>query len=300
MKLFRNIKRYFRDAFKSVFRNFSLSLASISCIAITLIVVAISIVMSYNVKNMTDTIRKDVTMVVFLDSDTTKEEVETLKQKIENEGNIDTIKFKSKQEYANETKQQDKVFAIIIDNWTDETNPLLDSFLIKVKSVDQLHETAEYIKKLDKVSTVNYGEDMIDQLITVFSAIEKISIGAVLALILVTAFLIANTIKLAIFSRKTEIEIMRLVGASNISIKIPFVIEGSFIGMLGSIVPIILTIYGYSALYNYFKGELFGTSLARLIEPYPFIYLVSVLLMGIGMLVGMFGSLSAARKYLKI
>ncbi len=300
MRLIRNIKRYFRDAFKSVFRNFPLSLASISCIAITLIVVAVSIVMSYNVKNMTDSIRKDVTMVVFLEGDTTKEEEDTLKEKIVGHGNIESITFKSKQEYANETKQQDKVFAIIIDNWTDETNPLLDSFLIKVKSVDQLHETAEYIKKLDKVSTVNYGEDMIDQLITVFSAIEKISIGAVLALILVTAFLIANTIKLAIFSRKTEIEIMRLVGASNISIKIPFVIEGSFIGMIGSIIPIILTIYGYSALYNYFQGELFGTSLARLIEPYPFIYIVSALLMGIGMLVGMFGSLSAVKKHLKI
>lgn len=300
MKLFRNIKRYFRDAFKSVFRNFSLSLASISCIAITLIVVAVSIVMSYNVENMTDSIRKDVTMVVFLESDTTKEEVEELKQKIVNNGNIDTITFKSKQEYANETKEQDEVFAIIIDNWTDETNPLLDSFLIKVKSVETLHDTAQYIKKLDKVSTVNYGEDMIDQLITVFSAIEKISIGAVIALILVTAFLIGNTIKLAIFSRKTEIEIMRLVGASNISIKIPFIIEGSFIGMIGSIIPIILTIYGYSALYNYFNGELFGTSLAKLITPYPFIYLVSALLMGIGMLVGMFGSYSAVRKYLKI
>ncbi len=300
MRLIRNIKRYFRDAFKSVFRNFPLSLASISCIAITLIVVAVSIVMSYNVKNMTDSIRKDVTMVVFLEGDTTKEEEDTLKEKIVGHGNIESITFKSKQEYANETKEQDKVFAIIIDNWTDETNPLLDSFLIKVESVEELHNTAEYIKTLDKVSTVNYGEDMIDQLITVFSAIEKISIGAVIALILVTAFLIGNTIKLAIYARKTEIEIMRLVGASNISIKIPFVIEGSFIGMLGSIVPIILTIYGYSSLYNYFKGELFGTSLARLIEPYPFIYLVSALLMGIGMLVGMIGSWSAARKYLKI
>ena len=153
---------------------------------------------------------------------------------------------------------------------------------------------------MNNVSTVNYGEDMIDQMITVFSTIEKISVGAVIALILVTAFLIANTIKLAIFSRKTEIEIMRLVGASNVSIKIPFIIEGSFIGMLGSIIPIILTIYGYGALYNYFNGQLFGTALAKLITPYPFIYLVSLLLMGIGILVGMFGSYSAVRKYLKI
>ena len=285
---------------KSVIRNFSLSLASISCIAITLIVVGISIVLSYNVENMTDSIKKDVTMVVFLKSDTTEDEVKDIQKKITNMGNIEEIKFKSKKEYAEETKERDEVFSFIVDNWTDETNPLLDSFLIKVKEVEEIKNTASSIKKIDKVELVNYGEDMVDQLITVFDVIRKVSIGAVVALILVTAFLIANTIKLAIFSRKTEIEIMRLVGASNISIKIPFIIEGSFIGILGSIIPIILMIYGYTSLYNYFDGKLFGSSLAMLIEPYPFIYLSSLLLLGIGIVVGMFGSYSAVKKYLKI
>ena len=300
MKFFRNIRRYFRDAMKSVIRNFSLSLASISCIAITLIVVGISIVLSYNVENMTDSIKKDVTMVVFLKSDTTEDEVKDIQKKITNMGNIEEIKFKSKKEYAEETKERDEVFSFIVDNWTDETNPLLDSFLIKVKEVEEIKNTASSIKKIDKVELVNYGEDMVDQLITVFDVIRKVSIGAVVALILVTAFLIANTIKLAIFSRKTEIEIMRLVGASNISIKIPFIIEGSFIGILGSIIPIILMIYGYTSLYNYFDGKLFGSSLAMLIEPYPFIYLSSLRLLGIGIVVGMFGSYSAVKKYLKI
>lgn len=300
MKFFRNIRRYFRDAMKSVIRNFSLSLASISCIAITLIVVGISIVLSYNVENMTDSIKKDVTMVVFLKSDTTEDEVKDIQKKFTNMGNIEEIKFKSKKEYAEETKERDEVFSFIVDNWTDETNPLLDSFLIKVKEVEEIKNTASSIKKIDKVELVNYGEDMVDQLITVFDVIRKVSIGAVVALILVTAFLIANTIKLAIFSRKTEIEIMRLVGASNISIKIPFIIEGSFIGILGSIIPIILMIYGYTSLYNYFDGKLFGSSLAMLIEPYPFIYLSSLLLLGIGIVVGMFGSYSAVKKYLKI
>lgn len=300
MKFFRNIRRYFRDAMKSVIRNFSLSLASISCIAITLIVVGISIVLSYNVENMTDSIKKDVTMVVFLKSDTTEDEVKDIQKKITNMGNIEEIKFKSKKEYAEETKERDEVFSFIVDNWTDETNPLLDSFLIKVKEVEEIKNTASSIKKIDKVELVNYGEDMVDQLITVFDVIRKVCIGAVVALILVTAFLIANTIKLAIFSRKTEIEIMRLVGASNISIKIPFIIEGSFIGILGSIIPIILMIYGYTSLYNYFDGKLFGSSLAMLIEPYPFIYLSSLLLLGIGIVVGMFGSYSAVKKYLKI
>ena len=119
-------------------------------------------------------------------------------------------------------------------------------------------------------------------------------------MVVVTAFLITNTIKLAIYARKREIEIMRLVGASNISIKVPFVIEGLFLGFLGSVIPVIITIYGYISLYDFFDGKLFGSALVKLIEPTPFVYLASLLLVVIGILVGMFGSWQAVKKYLKI
>lgn len=300
MRGIRSIGRYIRDAAKSVVRNFSLSLASISCIAITLIVVAFSLIISYNVENFTESIRKDVTMVIFLDGNITEAEATTVEQAIRNTGNVESLKFKSKQEAAKETAENNEVFATIIDGWTNETNPLLDSFELKVKDVDNIKETANQIKNIDKVNTVNYGEDIVDQLITVFDVIKKVCIGAVLALIIVTAFLITNTIKLAIYSRKREIEIMRLVGASNISIKIPFIIEGLFLGLIGSIIPIIITITGYTSLYNFFDGKLFSSTLAKLISPSPFIYLASILLMVIGILVGMFGSWQAVRKYLKI
>lgn len=300
MRGIRTIKRYVRDSLRSVIRNFSLSLASISCIAITLIVVSFSLVISYNVENFTEQIRKDVTMVIFLDSDATKQDVNRIERDIRNTGNVEKLTFKSKQESAKETANTNEVFSTIISEWTDETNPLLDSFELKLKDVEVIKDTAEKIKKMDKVNTVSYGEDMVNQLITIFDVVKKVSVIAVLALIVVTAFLIANTIKLAIYARKREIEIMRLVGASNISIKIPFVIEGLFLGLIGSIIPIIITIYGYTSLYNFFDGKFFNSALAKLIAPSPFVYLSSLLLMIIGILVGMFGSWQAVRKYLKI
>ena len=300
MRGIRTIQRYIRDAAKSVIRNFSLSLASISCITITLIVVAFSIVISYNVENFTELIRKDVTMVIFLDKSAGKEDYSNIEAAIRKTGNVEKLTFKSKQQSAEETAAGNEVFETIISGWTEETNPLLDSFELKVKDVDQIKETAGQIKKIEKVGTVSYGEDMVDQLITIFDVVKKVSIGAVVALIVVTAFLIANTIKLAIYARKREIEIMRLVGASNISIKIPFVIEGLFLGLLGSIIPIIVTIYGYTSLYDFFGGKLFSSTLAKLIAPSPFVYLASLLLMVIGILVGMFGSWQAVKKYLKI
>ena len=300
MKSIRTLQRYFRDAFKSVIRNFSLSLASISCITITLIVVATSILLSYNVENFAESIRKDVTMVVFVDKTAKEEDLKQIKHEIQKIDNVDKITFKSKAETAEETKSKIEAVAPLVDMWTDETNPLLDSYMIKVKDVAIIKDTVAQIQKIDKINSISYGEEVVDQLVTVFKVIEKVCIGAVVALIIVTAFLITNTIKLAIYSRKTEIEIMRLVGASNIAIKVPFIIEGLFIGILGAVIPIILTIYGYTTLYNYFGGQVFGSSLATLLPPVPFVYLVSLLLLLIGAAVGMFGSYSAVRKHLKI
>ena len=299
MKFFRNINRYFRDARKSVMRNFSLSLASISCITITLIVVAFSAILSYNVENFAESIRKDVTVVIFLNSDTTETKRNEIEKEIRATKNVEELTFVSKEKTAESLKDND-TFKGIIETWTDKTNPLLDSFMLKVKNIDDIKTTVNVIKNINGVKTVNYGEDMLDQLITVFKVVEKASIFIVVALVVVTAFLIGNTIKLAIFSRKREIEIMRLVGASNVSIKVPFVIEGLFIGMLGSIIPIILSVYGYTSLYNFFKGKLFGSSLAKLVPPTPFMYYISLVLLAIGIVVGMIGSYRAVRKYLKI
>lgn len=300
MRGIRTIRRYIRDAAKSVIRNFSLSLASISCIAITLIVVSFSIIISYNVENFTEQIRKDVTMVIFLDSNATEQDSNRIEKAIRDTNNVEKLTFKSKKEQASDFAKEDEVFSTIVNSWSENNNPLLDSFELKLKDVEQIKDMANKIKKMDKVNSVSYGEDMVNQLITIFDVVKKVSIIAVLALIIVTAFLIANTIKLAIYARKREIEIMRLVGASNISIKIPFVIEGLFLGLIGSILPIIITVYGYISLYDFFGGKIFNSSLARLIQPTPFVYLASLLLMVIGILVGMFGSWQAVKKYLKI
>ena len=306
MRGFRTINRYFRDAFHGVFRNFSLSLASISCITITLIVVAFSLLLSMNVENFSESIRKDVTVVMFLKSDTTAEDVSKIKKELEGVSNIEnsTIEFKSKADSALELKNGNDIFATTVDKWTDDTNPLLDSYMFKVKEIEEIDNTVKEVNNLpftkDKINNINYGEDIVHQMIVVFNVVRKICIVAVAALVLVTAFLIANTIKLAIYSRRREIEIMRLVGASNTSIKVTFILEGLFIGIIGSIIPILVTIFGYSTLYDFFGGKLFGSALAALIAPMPFVYNISGILVLIGILVGMIGSYQAVRKYLKI
>lgn len=301
MKTFRILGRNIRDSFKSVFRNFSLSVASISCITITLLVVAISFVLSFNVNNFTKIVEKDVTIVAFLDVDITEEEINKVKKQIVRLDNVEesNVVFKDKMEISKEMMNSSDVFDSIMADWTREDSPIQDTFQVKVTDINLINKTADEIKKIDHVNVVKYGEGMVEQLVSVFDIVRKISYGAVFALILVTAFLITNTIKITIISRKKEIEIMRLVGASNINIKLPFIFEGMLLGILGSIIPVCVVIYGYSTLYNRFGGELF-TQFIKLIEPTPFTYFISLILLLIGIIVGMFGSSNAVRKYLKI
>ena len=301
MKAFRILGRNIRDSFKSVFRNFSLSLASISCITITLIVVAVAIILSINVTNFTKIVERDVTIVAFLDVDITEEEKEDVYDQIIALDNIEisNVEFIDKMDITKDMMASSDVFNSIMGEWTREESPIQDTYQIKVTDINLINKTAEEIKDIENVDVVKYGEGMVEQLVSVFDAIRKGTYVVVIALILVTAFLIANTIKITIMSRKKEIEIMRLVGASNINIKIPFIFEGLILGMLGSVIPIVITLYGYTALYDHFGGQLF-TNFIKLVEPTPFIYYTSLALMLIGMIVGMIGSSRAVRKYLKI
>jgi cell division transport system permease protein len=299
MKVFRILGRNVRDSLKGVVRNFSLSLASISCITITLIVVSIAMLLTYNVNNFASNVEKDVTIVVFMNVDITAEQTDDVLEKIKQIDGIESYTYQSKMQIAEEMMSESDVFKNIMADWTEETSPLQPTYQIKVKDINKIGTVAKQIENIDYVETVKYGEGMIEQLVSVFDVVRKISIGIVIALIIVTAFLITNTIKITIFSRKNEIDIMRLVGASNINIKIPFILEGLVLGIIGSIIPIILTTYGYTTLYNNFDGQVFS-SFIRLVEPSMFIYKLSGLLVAIGIAVGMFGSWRAVRKHLKI
>ena len=306
MKIFRIIGRSIRDSFNSIFRNLAFSFASIFCIMITLFMVSVAALLSRNVTEITNKVKSDVTIVAFLDADITEErmsEIEEILYGLDNlQDSDDAIVFNNKMEIREDWMESSDTYASVMRDWDKrEENPLQDTYHIKVADIEKIGITAKEISKIEGVDVVKYGEGMVEKLINVFDVVRDGSIIIVIALVVVAAFLISNTIRITIFSRKREIDIMRLVGASNINIKIPFFFEGLFIGTLGSVVPIIITMYGYTAIYDALDGgKLFGTSWLTLVEPTPLVYQVSIILVLIGAVVGMIGSVGAVRKYLKI
>ena len=297
MKIIRIFVRNVRDAFRSVVRNFSISLAAITCITITLILVALSMVITANVNNFTKTLEEELSIVVYLNEDVSAEMENEIYSNISGLEGVEKATLKTKEEWKKEIQSYSSELDATLSYLED--NPLLDSVIVKVKDINSISYVASIIRNYDGVKSALYGEETVDKMIAIFDIVKKATLVVVLALILVTAFLISNTIKLTIFSRKSEIEIMRLVGTSNFVIKQPFIIEGFFLGLIGSAIPIIVTIYGYILFYDHFDGYLFS-HLIELIKPMNLVWYISGVLAILGGIVGMFGSGRAVRKYLKI
>jgi cell division transport system permease protein len=299
MRIIRIFTRGIRVAFKSVFRNLSLSLASISSTSITLVIVGLAILFTFNVNSITKHFEDVLTVIVFVDKNVTDEELNDLKTKINSNDNVnkESLEYRS-QDYLKEqlsAKDDDlkKVFETL------DTNPLQATFVFRVSDVKKIDETVKEIEQYDHVDYIKYGESLASKLVSMLEVIRNACVITVIALILVTIFLISNTIKITIFSRRHELSIMRLVGTSNTVIKLPFLFEGFIIGIIGSIIPVLLNIFGYTFFYDYVGGDLFS-ELIVLVNPNSIVYTTSLVLVLVGGLVGMFGSVNAVRRYLKI
>ena len=138
MKVFRIFGRNVRDSIKGVIRNFSLSLASISCITITLIVVAIAMLLTYNVNNFATNVEQDVTIVVFMNVDITAEQTDDVLEKIKQLDGIESYTYQSKMQIAEEMMSESDVFKNIMSDWTEETSPLQPTYQVKVKILMRL------------------------------------------------------------------------------------------------------------------------------------------------------------------
>ena len=195
MKYLRILNNNLKDSIKSVFRNFSLSVASISCITITLILVAVAILLSENVNKFTDDIEKDVTIVVYIKKDATEEDRNALDTKINLLSNIESVTFMSKEAIRKDMSKDSEGLGTILSEYDENTNPLLDEYLVKVKDTEKIGTTAKQIKDLSGVSQVKYGEGMVEELVKIFDTVKKIMVVIVIGLVIVTAFLISNTIK---------------------------------------------------------------------------------------------------------
>ncbi|MFD2442678.1 permease-like cell division protein FtsX [Bacillus sp. CGMCC 1.16607] len=294
----RTIGRHTKESLKSLARNGWMSFASISSVTVTLILVGVFFVIMMNLNQVAKNIEEDVVIRVHIDTAANKTDQEALKQKIDHIPEVKSIVFSSKETELNNLiksmGEEGKAFKLI-----EQENPLNDVFIVKTKEPTDTMKVAKQIEKLEYASKVKYGQGSVEKLFKFFSASRNVGIALIIGLLFTAMFLISNTIKITIVARRREIQIMRLVGATNAFIRWPFFLEGLWLGILGSVLPIILVSSTYYYAYDYMAPKLKGHFI-QLLAFDPFIYQVSGLLVLMGALIGVWGSLMSVRKFLKI
>ena len=291
----RTMVRHIRDAVKSLLRNGWSTFGAISAVSMVLLLVGIFVSLLFNMNKIATDVEQDVNVRVYIDLAADETKTEELKAAIQALDAVDTVKFRSKDEELDDiTKSVAQEFEL----FRNDSNPLRNAFDVSTKNPNQTKEVATTIEKMDYVARVNYGGARADTLFKVISTSRNVGIGVIAVLLIIALFLISNTIRATIHARRTEIEIMQLVGATKAYIRWPFFLEGGFIGLIGSIVPIAvlwgLYLWVYKGGSDFFAGSNFS-----LLAPNPFLYHLSLAMAGVGVLIGSFGSIFSMRRFLK-
>ncbi len=295
----RTFRRHIRESFKSLTRNGWMTFASVSAVTVTLLLVGVFFVIMMNLNRMATTIEEDVEIRVHIDVAANEKDKDYLEEKIGQLGGIKSITYSPKE------KELDNLIKSLGDRGEsfklfEQDNPLNDVFVVKTKDPTDTMKIAKQIEKMDYVSSAKYGQGKVEKLFNVLKISRNVGLVLIIGLLFTAMFLISNTIKITIVARRREIEIMRLVGATNSFIRWPFFLEGLWLGILGAIIPIAVVSSAYYYLFDFIQAKLIREHFIKLIEFNPFVYQLSAVLLIMGAAIGIWGSLMSVRKFLKV
>ena len=292
---FNTLKRHFRESFKSLGRNSWMTIASVSAVTVTLLLVGVFALIMMNLNKVASDLENDVEIKVLIDETADEAAEKELLAKIEKLPEVIEMNYSTKEEELTDlVKDFGDDFKLF-----EQSNPLRNVVYVKASEPQQTASLAKKIDKYEYTYDVMYGEGKVEKLFNVLNVSRNVGLVLILGLLFTAIFLISNTIRITIIARRDEIEIMKLVGASNSFVRIPFLLEGMWLGILGSIIPITVVITLYYNIYKKVSPKLQGEFI-QLLDYSPLVYQVSSLLLLIGVLIGIWGSFMSVRKFLKI
>jgi cell division transport system permease protein len=293
---FNNIIYYWAEAFKSLYRNSWLSLAAVGTIVISLFILGSSLLLVLNVNHLADRVESGVEISVFIKEGVEEEELEDLGEQIQQLGGVESVNFISRERALEELKESfgERQEAL---TGLEENNTLPDSYRVKALSTELVPSVAEKIEGLAGVENVRYGRGVVERLMVISQWVRTMGMAIVVLLGIAAVFLIATTIRLSVYARRREIGIMKILGATNWFIRMPFMLEGMLLGLFGGLITAGVIYMGYHTL------------VVRVNTALPFMQLISqseminYTLMGIaalGVLLGLLGSAISVRRFLKV
>ncbi|MGE9213802.1 MULTISPECIES: permease-like cell division protein FtsX [unclassified Exiguobacterium] len=299
--IFKSGIRHLREGFKGTLRNGWMTFAAVSAVTITLLLVGVFALVMFNVNEISENVENDVEIQVFVTRTAEEANVEKLGENIEQIPGVASVTFSSKEDelenFRNQLGEDANAYGTV-----EKDNPLHDRYIVKASDPLETETVADAVQSLDNVDKVTYGQDYIDKMFAFFNGIRIGGLVLIVGLTLMAMFLISNTIKMTIFSRRREIEIMRLVGAKNSFIRWPFFIEGLLLGVLGALIPIAVIYFGYDVAYSALQPSLdqLNSDIFKLIDPSVLTTQVSLVLLALGAFIGIWGSTTSLGRFLKV
>lgn len=294
MKL-RSFSRFFVEASQSLRRNILMTIASVATIALTLFVCGVFSILVLNINKFANDIESTVEIQAFLEEGLDPGAAADLVGEIQSIEGVESVTFISKEEaLANMAEQLEETPETLLSSLG--RNPLPDSYMVTAASADDVAPIAEKVEALSGVAEAQYGDDTVDNLFRMLKWVRYFGIALIIFLIIASIVIVAFNIKVTVASRKSEIIIMRYVGASNWYIRWPFCIAGIVMGLIGGAIAVGLLYGAYSLFFDQFSSTLVFMSLIRINR--EFYYLFAGMLI-FGVLLGSAGSLLSLNVYLK-
>ncbi len=285
-----------KESGNNVFSNGWMSVASIFTVAASLLVFGVFMILALNVNSMVGQVEKDYEIIVVVDENYTAEETERLGNSLELVPNVSKVSFVSNDERLIELQNDWGKDGDLLSGYQD-ANPLRDWYKVRCEDLTLFEETSNSIRQLSGVVKVIGNGDTVERLTATSDYLSRMSILIMIALGIVSVFIISNTIKLAVFSRRREINIMKYVGATDWFIRWPFIIEGMLIGLIGGAVSVFLVCLGYEGFSAFAATNIAFVQfvpLGNILAWFVFAFLF------MGVVLGAMGSLIAVRKHLKV
>ena len=291
-----SLKYLTHEGFRNVWVNRLMSLASVTVLMACLIIMGAGIMIYFNINNVVVKVQSQNVVMVYVADDASEDETTQIGTSLKGISNVESCEFVPKEVAFQEQIQSMGGDAALFEGF-DEI-PLPDAYKVTVKDLSQFENTVSQIKQINKVDSVRENSDLASKLLSLRHAVSIVSVGLVIMLFLVALFIISNTIRITMFSRKLEISIMKAVGATNWFIRWPFMIEGMILGTISGIVSLGVLWGLYAVAEKVFAQtlSLIGFSLVPFSGYWWQILLVFV---AIGLFTGGFGSLVSMAKYLK-
>lgn len=291
------IKMFVMDAMKSLARNRTITMASILTVTATLFIFGVFILLAQNINLGVESVESQVEIKVYLEDNITTTQQETILNRIHGVEGVKEVTYESKEEAFEKFRERLGENNAILTGFSEERNPLPNSFVISLEEPEATMRVEDAIRNLRGVEDVGSERETVEKIIGLARMIRTVGIGIFILLVVVSLFLISNTIKLTVYSRRREIGIMKFVGATDWFIRWPFIIEGMVMGLIGGLLAVLVVFFAYRGLYVDVTQSLLY---AELISPDYIRNSLSWQFAVTGVGIGAMGSYIALKRFLQV